>query len=224
MTRARGFTLLELMVALSLLTLLAGLMFGGFRIASRAWQSVDEHNNELSETVQAQRFLRRLLARSESRSVPETRDTSQLSFQGDERSLIFLSALPQRDSRVSQTAWFYLALDDSDPDQPVLQLKTQPLAGLEEPTPEQPEITFDWYRLVDDFQRPEGITPLLILPAAAFSLSYLPREEDGLQPGWQSDWQEQGDLPELVKLQLSDDWPALVVSPGEQRNVIKQLE
>ncbi|WMC10514.1 prepilin-type N-terminal cleavage/methylation domain-containing protein [Oceanimonas pelagia] len=224
MTRSRGFTLLELMVALSLLTLLAGLMFGGFRIASRAWQTVDEHNTELSETVQAQRFLRRLLARSEARLVPETRNTSLLSFQGDERSLIFLSALPQRHSRVSQTAWFYLALDDADPEAPWLVLKTQPLAGLDEPTPEQPDLIFDWYQLVDDFQRPDGTPPLLILPADAFSLEYLPREEDGLQPGWQGDWQQQETLPALVKLQLNDHWPALVVSPGEQPHVIKQLE
>ncbi|MCT7654577.1 hypothetical protein MBH78_06765 [Oceanimonas sp. NS1] len=56
-------------------------MFGGFRLASRAWQTVDEHNNVLSETVQAQRLLRRLLARSEARSVPETRETALLSFQ-----------------------------------------------------------------------------------------------------------------------------------------------
>lgn len=224
MTHNRGFTLLELMVALGLLTLLAGLMFGGFRLASRAWQTVDEHNNELSETVQAQRFLRTLLARSEARSVPETRETSLLSFQGDEHSLIFLSALPLRDSRVSQQAWFYLALDDSDPEQPLLVLKTYPLTGLNEPTPEQPDITFDWYQLVDDFQRPEGIPPLLTLPADAFSLDYRPREEDGIQPDWQQDWQQQEALPVLVRLQLSEDWPALVVSPGEQPNVIKQMQ
>lgn len=224
MTRNRGFTLLELMMALGLLTLLAGLMFGGFRLASRAWQTVDEHNNELSETVQAQRFLRTLLARSEASSVPETRDTSLLSFQGDEHSLIFLSALPQRDSRVRQSAWFYLALDDTDPEQPLLVLKTQPLAGLDEPTPEQPDITFDWYQLVDDFQRPDGIPPLLVLPAEAFSLDYRPWEEDGIQPGWQPDWQQQDTLPMLVRLQLSANWPALVVSPGEQPNVIKQIQ
>ncbi|WP_107852367.1 prepilin-type N-terminal cleavage/methylation domain-containing protein [Oceanimonas marisflavi] len=224
MTRPRGFTLLELMVALSLLTLLAGLMFGGFRLASRAWQRVDQHNNVLSETVQAQRVLRTLLALSEARSVPETRNTALLSFQGNERSLIFLSALPRRNSRVRQPAWFYLALDDSDPEQPLLLLKTQALAGLDEPTPEQPEISFDWYQLVDDFQRPEGIVPLLALPAQSFSLSYLPREEDGLQPDWQADWQQQDALPALVRLQLNEDWPALVVSPGEQPYVIKQLD
>ncbi len=223
MIRNHGFTLLELMVALSLLTLLAGLMFGGFRIASHAWQTVDEHNSQLSETVQAQRFLRRLLARSQARSVPETRDVSLLSFQGDQRSLIFLSTLPQRDSRVTQPAWFYLALDDSVPEQPMLELKTQALAGLDAPTPEQPEITFDWYQLVDDFQHPNGLAPLLTLPAAAFRLDYLPSEENGLQPGWQADWQQQDSLPLLVRLQLNEDWPALIVSPGEQANVVKQM-
>ncbi|OYD22734.1 prepilin-type N-terminal cleavage/methylation domain-containing protein [Oceanimonas baumannii] len=224
MTRPRGFTLLELMVALSLLTLLAGLMFGGFRIASRTWQTVDEHSGQLSETVQAQRFLRRLLARSESRLVPETRETSLLSFQGSEYSLIFISALPERNSRTSQSAWFYLALDSTAPELPQLILKTQPLGGLDPPTPEQPEITFDWYQMVDDFQRPDGIPALLTLPAADFRLSYMPREEDGIQAGWQSDWQQQDALPELMRITLTEDWPALVVSPGEQRNVIKQFK
>lgn len=224
MTRVHGFTLVELMVALSLLALLAGLMFGGFRIASQTWQSVEEHNNALSETVQAQRFLRKLLARSEARSVPETRNTSLLSFQGDAQSLLFLSALPRRNSRVSETAWFYLALDDTNPDFPRLVLKTRALTELEKSIPEQPEITFDWYQLVDDFQRPEGIPALLTLPANALQLHYLPQEQDGLQPDWQQDWQQQDALPALIKLQLEDDWPPLVVSPGEQRNAIKQIQ
>ncbi|OXY80587.1 prepilin-type N-terminal cleavage/methylation domain-containing protein [Oceanimonas doudoroffii] len=221
MTRVRGFTLLELMVALSLLTLLAGLMFGGFRLASRAWQTVDEHNNVLSETVQAQRLLRRLLARSEARSVPETRETALLSFQGDEHSLIFLSALPQRHSRVSQPAWFYLALDDQEPKQPRLILKSRALSEI---SPERSKSTVDWYQLVDDFRHPETIAPLLTMPAEDFSLNYLPRHEDGTASDWQADWQEQDALPELVKLQLNEDWPALVVSPGGQPDVIKQLD
>lgn len=222
MKRQIGFTLLEMVVALTLLTLLSGLMFGGFRLAGRAWETVERHNDRLSEQVQVQLFLRNLLSRAEPRDIWDIRQTQLLSFQGNENSLLFLAPLPQKGGRPTQPAWFYLALDETDPDHPLLLLKTQPfMAGGSPEQQEQQELDpFDWYRLVDDFRQPE-LPPLLALEVDEFQLHYLPREEDNRLPDWQADWLEQQQLPALIRLQLAPDWPALIISPGDHRYEIK---
>ncbi|MBL1379326.1 prepilin-type N-terminal cleavage/methylation domain-containing protein [Zobellella iuensis] len=220
MKRQQGFTLLELVVALTLLTLLSGLMFGGFRLAGRTWETVERHNDRLGEQVQLQLFLRNLLSRAEPRDIWDIRQTQLLSFQGREDSLLFLAPLPHKGGGPAQPAWFYLALDETEPEHPLLLLKTQPvMAGN---NPEQQAIEpFDWYRLLDDFRRPELLPPLLALEVDEFKLHYQAREEDNRLPEWQTDWLEQERLPALIRLQLAPDWPALVIAPGDHRYEIK---
>ncbi|WP_375056549.1 prepilin-type N-terminal cleavage/methylation domain-containing protein [Zobellella sp. DQSA1] len=220
MKRQQGFTLLELVVALTLLTLLSGLMFGGFRLAGRAWETVDRHNDRLSEQVQLQLFLRNLLAQAQPREIWDIRQTRLLSFQGGEDSLLFLAPLPHKGGGPAQPAWFYLALDETDPEHPLLLLKTQPFVADGNPEQQQALEPFDWYRLVDDFRRPELLPPLLALEVDEFRLHYLAREEDSLSD-WQADWLEQEQLPALIRLQLAPDWPALVIGPGDHRYEIK---
>ena len=221
MKRQGGFTLLELVVALTLLTLLSGLMFGGFRLAGRAWETVERHNDRLGEAVQLQLFLRNLLSRAQPRDIWDIRQTQMLSFQGGEDSLLFLAPLPQKGGGPAQPAWFYLALDQTDPDHPQLLLKTQPFIADGNPEQQQELEPFDWYRLLDDFRQPELLPPLLALEVNELRLQYLPREEDNRLPHWQTDWLEQTQLPALIQLQLDPDWPALVISPGDHRYEIK---
>ncbi|GAA3698429.1 hypothetical protein GCM10022421_00860 [Oceanisphaera sediminis] len=218
MKRQPGFTLLELVVSLTLLTLLSGLMFGGFRLAGKAWETVGERNANISEQVQLQRFLRNLLEQAEEREVQNQRQAPLLPFQGTEHSLIFLAPQPRRLSSSAEPVWFYLALDQSDPEHPVLSLKSQPLVVETEPQDQTPPL--DWYQLLDDFRQPELIPPLLELEITSFSLHYLPAEERNTSV-WQPEWLEQNQLPALIRLQLDPDWPPLVVASRQHRYEIK---
>ncbi|GHA16487.1 prepilin-type N-terminal cleavage/methylation domain-containing protein [Oceanisphaera arctica] len=218
MKRQPGFTLLELVVSLTLMTLLSGLMFGGFRLAGRAWETVGERNADNSEQIQLQLFLRNLLEQAEAREVQNYRQAPLLSFQGTEHSLVFLAPQPRRLSSSTEPVWFYLALDSSNPEHPMLSLKSQPLVAETEPQEQTPP--FDWYQLLDDFRQPELIPPLLELEVASFSLHYLPAEEQNI-PAWQPEWLEQEQLPALIRLQLGPDWPPLVVASRRHRYEIK---
>ncbi|WP_417615064.1 prepilin-type N-terminal cleavage/methylation domain-containing protein [Oceanisphaera sp.] len=214
MKRQHGFTLLELVVSLTLMSLLSGLMFGGFRLAGRAWETVGERNADHSEQIQLQLFLRNLLERAEEHYVHDHRQLPLLSFQGTEHSLVFLAPQPRRRSSSAEPVWFYLALDSSDPQHPVLSLKSQPLVAETEAQEQTPP--FDWNQLLDDFRQPDLIPPLLELEIASFSLHYLPPDEQN-QPDWQSEWLEQEQLPALIRLQLDPDWPPLVVASRRHR-------
>ncbi|MBM7456044.1 general secretion pathway protein J [Oceanisphaera litoralis] len=218
MKRQPGFTLLELVVSLTLLTLLSGLMFGGFRLAGKAWETVGERNADNSEQIQLQRFLRNLLEQAEPLHVQTARQIPLLSFQGTEHSLIFLAPQPRGLGNSAEPVWFYLALDNADPEHPVLSLKSQPLVVETEPQEQAPPV--DWYQLLDDFRQPDLIPPLLELEIASFSLHYLSADEQNMS-AWQPEWLDQDQLPALIRLQLDPDSPPLVVASRQYRYEIK---
>lgn len=225
MNQLRGFTLLELMVALTLLTLLAALIVGGFRLAGRTWETVNAHNEATSEGVQVQHFLRNLLEQAIHMDIWDPADNHQLSFQGTERELLFLAPLPQRlqtsqpSTGMTHHAWFYLALDETDPQHPLLHLKSQPFILNEDAS------SMDWGRLQADFRTPGLIAPLLTLTVDGLTLSYRARETD-TPPDWQHEWLDEDQLPELILLRMGDDresgvWPALMVTP---RNYVYEIK
>ncbi|GAA3550310.1 prepilin-type N-terminal cleavage/methylation domain-containing protein [Zobellella aerophila] len=225
MRKALGFTLLELMVALLLLTLLAGLIFSGFRLASRAWETINAHSAAASEGVQIQLFLRNLLEQAIPMDIWDPAENYLLSFQGTQRELIFLAPLPLQLSQrprttAAQKAWFYLALDETDPQHPLLQLKTQPFSLDED------EQSLDWARLQTDFRTPGLIAPLLTLTVDSLTLAYRAKET-GTLPDWQHEWLDEGTLPELILLQAGGDrdqgaWPALMITPRNNKYEIKE--
>ncbi|HSO43597.1 MAG: prepilin-type N-terminal cleavage/methylation domain-containing protein [Rhodospirillales bacterium] len=59
-----GFTLLELLAALTVLAVLMAMMFGGLRFGARVWESGDEGLRGLSELQTAAGFIRRQIAQA----------------------------------------------------------------------------------------------------------------------------------------------------------------
>lgn len=61
--REQGFTLIELVVALSLFAVILTLAFGGLRFGARAWDTGNERSAQLSELRVAHRVVTRMLGR-----------------------------------------------------------------------------------------------------------------------------------------------------------------
>src|SRR5579864_2460479 len=57
-----GFTLLELLISLTLLAVLSAILFGGLRFGTRAWERSEVMASETDEIAIAQNFLRRQLS------------------------------------------------------------------------------------------------------------------------------------------------------------------
>ena len=58
---SRGFTLVELLVAVTMLGVLMVLLFSAMRTGTRSWQAAEEHIAASEGIVQAERFLARLV-------------------------------------------------------------------------------------------------------------------------------------------------------------------
>ena len=88
---AAGFTLVELLVAITILGMLAALVFGGFRFGNRAWERAQTHVDHTSEIQLVQSFLRRRLgAAAPVWKRAERRDQS-LEFDGQGSRLSFVT-------------------------------------------------------------------------------------------------------------------------------------
>ena len=84
-----GFTLIELIIALSIVSLLSVMLLGGYAFASRAWNRADAAADASGEVYGAQSVLRRAVAGI-------SLDSQQVLFAGTDTTLKFVSqfALP----------------------------------------------------------------------------------------------------------------------------------
>lgn len=93
----RGFTLVEVVITLTLLGLICLIIFGAFRLGLSAW----ERGDEAKEGFQKARMVSEMIAQQVKSAVPYKIKTQKaegdyLAFKGDGRSLKFVSAMPIR--------------------------------------------------------------------------------------------------------------------------------
>ncbi len=95
MSRRRGFTLVEVVIALNIVAALLAIMFGGLRLGLAAWRQGDAR----AETLQRARGLSLLLMRALGgthpyRAAATGRQASQLVFEGEPDRVAFVTSAP----------------------------------------------------------------------------------------------------------------------------------
>ena len=95
-----GFTLVEVMITMTILGFILLIIFGGFRLSFSAWERGDSTKEEL----QRRRIISQLISQQIKSIVPyriktEKAEGDYLAFQGKSQSLKFVSALPVRTKR-----------------------------------------------------------------------------------------------------------------------------
>lgn len=192
MSKARedGFTLLELLVSLTLLGLLFVLLFGGLRFGMRAWERGTTTGDASEQLQSVQGLLRgefeRICPRRVAASPPA--DSSPpppvLQFAGDTGAMRFLAPAPAA-AGGQACARIVLAVE--------------PDGALK--------------RLVLHLGATDSGTDL-VRGAQAIDFAYLPRGG-----AWQSGWRGQAMLPALLRLRVTfaagdaRAWPELFVAP-----------
>jgi general secretion pathway protein J len=199
--RARGFTLVELIVALMLMALMASVLFGSLRLAGRSWDAGEAKAVQVAEMRQTQEFLRAQLSAQYPQRLRKVAEFPLL-FAGERDEIRYTAALPPR---VADGGVFYfrlVAVRDGAKRQLV----------LERVIPEPDAATPPDFNGAERSVLADGIDTL--------KLAYFGRDAtagDADAPTWRDRWDDPQRLPLLVRIEVAPEkgepWPALVVEP-----------
>jgi general secretion pathway protein J len=194
-----GFTLLELLIAITLLGLLLAALFGGLRLGARAWERSEERLDQSARLQVVHNFLRDRLAQAYPLEREEGADRSTPAFAGDADTVQFITLMPEYLG--TGFAEFTVAVDDQSEVANLLVRwqrfdPVDPLAADEEP---QIKV------LLQDIER---------LEIAYFGA--LARDQPA---SWHDRWLDVGQLPQLIRIRVvfppgdPRRWPDLIVQP-----------
>ena len=197
----RGFTLVELLVATTLLGLIMMALFGGLRFGTAVWQAGEARADRISELQAVQGFLERQIERTQPVRRSGQAGRRELLFDGLSDSLSFVSLMPEHLGIAGYYLFELHAPTDLDSGRLVMRRQlVQPGASEVESVGEPEERV-----LID------GVSRLEIAYFGAM------RPQDA--PVWQDRWVDATTLPWLVRIRVvfeEDDrrtWPELVVAP-----------
>lgn len=202
--RDAGFTLLELLISVTIFALLMVVLIGALRLGSRQVGRLTGQVDHASQVALAQNFLRTQLGAAEP-LVSLTDDSKAVRFTGDAERVDFVASAPQ-----SLPAGGLLVFSAA------FRGGTGPAGG---------QLVVDWRPLQRDPDAPAPVdapTVLLDHVRAAKFVYYGPSSPTA-DPDWQSTWQAKTYLPLLVRLSVTfmdgRTMPDLDVAPRLSKSV-----
>ena len=187
--RSGGFTLLELLVAIMILTLIMTASFGSVRIASRSWEAGQSLADASEEMRTVSDFLRRRFAQM-SAFVWLDGSQERIAFIGDQKQLRFIAPAP--DYADGPGLFIYTMTIDTEDGLEQLLLSYAP---------------FD--PGTGDFNAQTDVRRTVLtdnLTSAAFE--YYGSERDDTEPSWQVIWQPDAErFPAMIRIATARDGP-----------------
>ena len=199
----RGFTLLELIIALVLLGLLSAVLFGSVKLAGRSTDGGEAKAGAAASMRLAQQFLRTNLEAQHPLRMRKMLDWPLL-FTGAADELRYAARLPARVS--GGGIWYYrLLVKSDDPHSPLV---------LERVIPDLSGEALPEFMNADRSVLAEGI--------ASLKIGYFGRDPDAaptVAPSWRDQWTDTQRLPLMIRIDVTPKagpaWPTLYVAPRE---------
>lgn len=194
-----GFTLLELMISLTIIGLVLVLVFGSLRIGARAWEKgerdIEIHQRQRVVLDNIKRQIASICLREIKADEEEGQTKKEVFFRGDSEQMEFISRVPMSPmTRTGMVYVKYVVREDGDGDTWRLLLHEKDVVFLnkEEAVDESEEA--DFFELVPG--------------AKNIEFSYLkgPGDKEA-DPEWQDTWDPDSDtgVPMAVKITLQEN-------------------
>ena len=197
-----GFSLMELLIAITILGFILTLLFTAFRLVQRSWDAAEKHIESTSQSQIGRQFLSNLIAQA-SPLVWKNSPEKYLAFSGTATELRLVTELPAHfdGGGLQQVALTV----ETDGESSSLIFSNAPL--------KREAIDFD--------VQSNDNSHVIIDKAKKIAFSYYGPEKTGAVPNvdaparWTNDWDKAGQLPKLIRIQLETDprWPDLFISP-----------
>ena len=188
-----GFTLLEVMLAMTLLSIMVVLLFSSLKIGAESWNKGESKIAEVNEKAVVYQFFKRHLPSIRPLWDDFSDDERSFSFQGEVGTFQFVSVFPVSAARKGLQL-FKIFPDKSE--KGVIKVLLTPFY----PTLEEQQ----W--------EPEEV--VLLENVEEFELSYFGKDDSDDEGVWVDNWQEKELLPALIKIKivLKDHsyWPEMI--------------
>lgn len=187
----QGFTLIELVIAMTLMSLILTILFGGLRLAGRSWDAGTARADKSNEM----RLVETLVTRTVRQLYPlvwQDASGSRLSFAGGPNAVMFTAPLPAH-SGIAGIYLISLELKRDGNHQELLMRRQIYRPDMRELS-EKAETTV----LLEDITR------------AGFSYFGSQGSQDA--PQWTESWEGAMAVPQIIRLSLATDqpWPDIV--------------
>lgn len=209
-----GFTLLELLVAMTVLGVLTGLLATGLSFGARTWEREQNKLDEWAELQAVQDVIRRTLGEAWPLSTPTATSTQGAGFIGNSTSIDFFGPPPAQS--LAGGVYRYGLLSRAGPEGVSLVLTWR----LRSPDGSQRTAKRGQAVLRKRQDSGEDKETILVDRLANVEFSYFGGAGDDSKPRWHNRWQDAAKLPLLVRMHVEfpagdrRKWPDLVVAPA----------
>ena len=190
----RGFTLLELLVAMTLLGLLSVVLFGGLQFGTQVWRKSEDATELASKVRSAQSLLSETISRAYPYYVTSDPTNPHVDFEGYGDRLTFLAPTPAPAGALARVSIRAQTSDD----------------GIMLRVVSEPELAIDQ----------TGQTDRVILKGLKdVVFAYFGAADAKSAPSWQREWHDRLALPALVRSHAefanrhAMPWPDLYIVP-----------
>lgn len=219
----RGFTLVELQVALLLVSLIAVLMIGALRVSTQTWDKVTAKQDIAEHRLLVGNLLRKQLGNMRFFRVRKENGELITSFAGDRQSLHFVAAFPTFRNDGALYWWTLKTIWNDEAEHYQLVMDYLPyLAGAtvyfdDEGAPYYEEGELNVERQPEDLQKSRLVIADDLLLGG---LSYYSRDSQGVEE-WDDEWEDGTQTPLVIQLVLTEvdsegnefELPEIAVAP-----------
>lgn len=190
---SQGFTLIEVLLAMTLLSVMMTLLFVSLKICAESWEKGEKKIFDVGEIAGVVNFFQRHLVVARPLWNDFTKEERLFSFQGDRQSLQFVSSFPASAGRAGLQLFTLRLLNENR--QNVIKVTITPFYPVAEG---------------DEWLTEEET---LIKGVKGFSLAYFGQEAGETESRWLDQWRERDQLPKLVKIKIDLEnevfWPEM---------------